>query len=202
MAKNSEVYGWLVPARGPSEKNLEDVFSNLVCALCGIKQNLVRPRYQEKPPYIPAANVDWCAFSILAEGAPGASVWHEADEKKVGHSRLVADEEFSVLFSFYGPNCRGNARALRDGLWIEQNRAVLRLEHNISLLRNGQLIPVPELVNERWLKRCDISVEFVRGPQISCRKKNEDAQDRPDEGDVNIKDLEEAAPCGLCGRSR
>lgn len=182
MAKNSEVYGWLVPARGPSEKNLEDVFSGLVCALCGLKPKLVRPRYQEKPPYIPAATVDWCAFSILAEGAPGASVWHDA-----GHSRLMADEEFSVLFSFYGPNCRGNARALRDGLWIEQNRAILRLEHNISLLRNGQLIPVPELVNERWLKRCDITVEFVRGPEI--RRGGQVA-----EGDVEIKDLADASP--------
>lgn len=189
MVNDSTKYGWLIPERGPSERSIEDVFTGMLLALCGLEKGLVRPRWQAKPPYMPSSKENWCAFGIMGESAPGGSVWHGE-----GHSRLMADDEFSVLFSFYGPNARGLARALRDGLWIEQNRAVLRMENNIALVRIGVLTPVPELVDGRWLARCDLSVDFVRGPEIRRRERAE--------GDVEIRDLASAKPCGLCGRSR
>lgn len=190
MASSLE-YGWIVPARGPDESSLEDFLGAMVRNLCGIKHGLARPRYQQKPPRAPESHIDWCAFGILGEGAPGGAVWHEN-----GQSRLLVDENFTALFSFYGPGARENARALRDGLWIEQNRAILRMEHNLALVRLGEITPVPELVDMRWLKRFDLSVDFVRGPELPARGQKEA------EGDLDIKDLESAKPCGLCGRSR
>lgn len=180
---SSEHYDWLIPEPGESFKSRENIFHDLVHALCGIERINIRPRWQEEPPRIPDANASWCAFGIISAGAPGASVWHEG-----GCSRLESHWQTELLFSFYGPCAREKAKALRDGLWVEQNRGILRFEHNIALLRMGELRIVPELYGERWLMRCDLAITFVIGPKITEQA----------EGRLDIKDLKEAKACEYC----
>lgn len=181
--------GWLRPAPGPEEPALEDVLHEMICALTGLPGPLVRPRWQPKPPAAPGPDVDWCALGIVSEDAPGGAAWHEG-----GSTRLAVHEVLTVLCSFYGPHAREHARAVRDGLWVEQNRAMLREPANLALVRVGGITPAPELVDGRWQRRQDMSITFTRGPWLGKRE--------PREGATNIKDLKTAQACGLCGRSR
>lgn len=99
-----------------------------------------------------------------------------------------------MLCSFYGPHAREHARAVRDGLWLEQNRAMLRDPANLALVRVGGITPAPDLVDGRWQRRQDMSITFTRGPWLGKRE--------PREGATDIKDLKTAQACGLCGRAR
>lgn len=182
--------GWLRPQAGPDEERLEDALHDMVCGLTGLAGSLVRPRWQPLPPAAPGSGVDWCAVGIMAEGAPGGAAWH-AD----GLTRLEVHETLTVMCSFYGPRARALARALRDGLWIEQNRAMLRESANLALVRVGDIIPAPELVNTRWLRRQDVTLTLTRGPWP-------EEQGAAPEGATDIKDLASVQACGLCGRSR
>lgn len=187
----SEKYGWLLPNPGPKAETVENILAEMVAALCGIEPKNVRPRYHAESAPVPGHKTNWCALGIVGEDAPGGAVWHEN-----GYSRLLVDQEIEALFSFYGPLAREKARALRDGLWVEQNRAILRTENNIAISHMGAMQKVPELVNGRWLMRCDMTIIFIRGPEILKHP------GQPAEGDLEIKDLKEAKPCGFCGRSR
>lgn len=184
MASDSTKAGWLIPVPGPDEEFLEDVLHDMVCGLTALPGPLVRPRWQPDPPKVPGPDVDWCAFGIINQSAPGYIAWHED-----GATHVQADERLIVMCSFYGPRARALARALRDGLFVEQNRAVLRMEANLALVSTGDIVPAPELVGLRWIRRQDIQITFTRGPQ-------------PGEGRTDIKDLLSAEHSGLCGRSR
>lgn len=179
--------GWLLPSAGPDEEGLEDALHDMVCGLTGLGGRLVRPRWQPKPPAAPGPAVDWCAVGIIGQAAPGGAAWHEG-----GQTRLEAYETLTVMCSFYGPRARALARALRDGLWIEQNRAMIRESANMALVRVGDIIPAPELVDGRWLRRQDVTLTLTRGPWPGGGN----------EGVTDIRDLADVQACGLCGRSR
>lgn len=181
---SSREAGWLCPAGGPDEAALEDALHDMVCGLCGLSGEMVRPRWQPRPAPVPAPEADWCAFGIVSQSAEGGMAWHEK-----GSTRLEVQETLLVMFSFYGPNARSKASCLRNGLWIEQNRAVLREGANLALVRVGEITSAPELANGRWLKREDISITFTRGAWQG-------------EGATNIQDLIDVQACGLCGKSR
>ncbi len=182
-------HGWLRPGFGPDEERLEDALHDMVCGLTAIEGSLVRPRWQPKPPATPAADVDWCAVGIVGETAPGGLAWHEG-----GATRLEVYETLTVMCSFYGPRARVLARALRDGLWVEQNRAMLRESANLALVRVGDIVQAHELVNNRWLARQDVTLTLSRGPWPGTGSE--------EEGRLDIKDIAAVQACGLCGRSR
>ena len=100
-------------------------------------------------------------------------------------------EHLVVMCSFYGPQARALARALRDGLYVEQNRAMLRDIANLAFVEAGDIVPAPELVNLRWIRRQDITITLTRGPKMDT-----------DEGLTDIRDIDSVKACGLCGRSR
>lgn len=189
-AGNSLAADWLRPAPGPGEAALEDALHDMVCGLTGLDGRMVRPRWQPRPPAAPGPEVDWCAVGIVGESAPGGAAWHED-----GQTRLEVHETLTVMCSFYGPGARTLARALRDGLWLEQNRAMLRESANLALVRVGDIIQAPELVNARWLRRQDVTLTLTRGPWA-------DGSGGLTEGAADIKDLASVQACGLCGRSR
>lgn len=178
--------GWIIPQAGPDGAWLEDALHDAVCGLTGLPGKDVRPRWQPEPPKTPGAERDWCAVGVINQGAPGGTAWHEG-----GETRLEVHERLIVLCSFYGPRASALARALRDGLFIEQNRAVLRESANLAFVEAGDIIPAPELVNFRWIRRQDIQVTLTRGPRLESG-----------EGRADIRDLRSVRACGLCGRSR
>ena len=183
-AASSLAAGWLRPTPGPDEDALENALHAMVCGLTGLPGPMVRPRWQPSPPKTPGPDQHWCAFGLINEGAPGGAAWHQG-----GTTRLEVHERLVVMCSFYGPQARALARALRDGLYVERNRSLLRDLGNHVFVRAGHIVPAAELVNLRWLRRQDITITLTRGPQ-------------PDEGRADIKDIASAKACGLCGRSR
>ena len=183
---DSRYPGWISPAPGPEEARLEDALHDMVCGITQLPGSLVRPRWQAAPPKAPAPEVNWCAIGIVNGGSPGGVEWHAH-----GRSTVDMDERLTVMATFYGPNSAQLAARLRAGLWLEQNRATLRMSANLALVSAGDITAAPELVDLRWLRRHDILLTFARGPWPGS-----------DEGQADIRDLADARACGLCGRSR
>jgi|SRR6185312_12355884 len=74
---------------------------------------------------------------------------------------LYHQEEIGVLCTFYGPSCMRNASRLRDGWQIAQNREALQLA-GMGFIDAGDMIQVPELVNNIWVRRIDLLLNFRR----------------------------------------
>lgn len=182
--------GWLRPAPGPDTQVEENALQALVCGLTGLPGPLARPRWQPNPPKAPGPESNWCAFGVINSGAPGGTAWHQG-----GETRLEVHERLIVMYSFYGPQAKNNAIALRNGLLIEQNRAMLRILANMAFVSAGDIIPAPELVDGQWIRRRDIQITLTRGPEMVDEKPG-------NEGRTDIKDLKSVQACGLCGRSR
>ena len=182
--------GWLRPTPGPDTQAEEDALQALVCGLTGLSGPLARPRWQPNPPKAPGPEINWCAFGVINSGSPGGAAWHQN-----GETRLEVHERLIVMYSFYGPLAKNNAIALRNGLLIEQNRAMLRSLANMAFVSAGDIIAAPELVGGQWIRRRDIQITLTRGPEMVDGKPG-------DEGRTDIKDFESVHACGLCGRSR
>lgn len=149
------------PALGPADdRALDDILQRLVVDLTGLPGSLVRPRWQPTPPARPPAETDWCAIGVQSL-TPDANAWMGHDPAAEGNDVLRRHELIEVLASFYGPNCRGYAGLLRDGLQIAQNRDAIRAQ-GIGCVEAGATRPVPDLVNQQWLPRCDILLTFRR----------------------------------------
>jgi hypothetical protein len=68
----------------------------------------------------------------------------------------------TVLACFYGPQGAAVAARFRDGLYVEQNNTTLRTAAGLSLVDNGQIYNLPELINNQWVRRYDITVTLQR----------------------------------------
>lgn len=153
--------GYLAPlAADLDDDGLSDVLETAVAGITGLPGQYVRPRWQATPPTQPDPTVNWVALGILA-GTPDYSPYIRHDGTGDGTSTSQRHEDFALMASFYGPGCRGLAAVLRDGLYIDQNRETLRA-NGIALVDIGAITAVPDLVNNQWINRCDVTVNFRR----------------------------------------
>ena len=162
MANTSATGGPLVPsATTPVEDDgFEDLIGNTVAALTAIDRKLVRPRWQPKPPPMPADNVSWCAFGIMELDADwGGHLQHMPAGE--GSSELTRHETLTILASFYGPSGYSKASQLRDGLWIKQNWDALNAV-GVALLECSRARTASDLKNERFIRRIDLEMRFRR----------------------------------------
>lgn len=147
---------YTTPAAAPAplyDDALDDLFQGLLAGVTGLPGDLVRPRYQRKPPKQPAVDVTWCAVGVMdidADTGPAL------DSNAAGD--LVRHEVIHVLASFYGPNATAAASLARDGLALPQN-SVLQL---MSYVNSDTMRKASELVNEQWIQRIDLPVVFRR----------------------------------------
>jgi hypothetical protein len=150
--------GYLTPVNVALEDNLlQDFLHGVISGVTGIVDELVRPSFQINPPLKPDIDVNWCAFSILNR-RPSAMPWvTQAAE----NAQLSTNELFDLFVSFYGPNCAGFASMLRDGLQIPQNSEQL-IAGGMAVIGAGDIVYAPELVNDRWFKRADITINLNR----------------------------------------
>lgn len=167
---SSATGGYLTPsttlAAPPEDDALLDVFQAVIVGASGIPAPLVRPRWQPLPPTQPAFTVDWCAFGITRRAADAtAYIAHDpVGPTGQGQDLLQRHESIDVLCTFYGPDSAGNAAALRDDLQVGQNREGLWAV-NAGLIDVGEIIAAPELTNEQWVSRSDMTVRIRRQVQ-------------------------------------
>lgn len=136
---------------------IDDVLQKVVVSITGLQPDMVRPRWQAVIPTQPAHDVDWCAIGITALEQDANHAMTRSDNSDV----LQRHEVIKVLATFYGTNAMRHAAALRDGMCVEQNRDFLRT-HHMNLFHFGTIRAVPELINQKWIKRYDLEMNLRR----------------------------------------
>lgn len=145
---------------GPSTSSgltLTQFIQTVLVGMSGLDPRLVRPKWQEAPPKQPDLSVNWLAYAII-NNTPDAN----------GYSGTMPDnsfvyqrhEELEVGCSFYGPDAMDFASLVRDGFQIQPNLAALQMA-KMGFKEVGPARPVPDLINERWINRIEMSV-FIR----------------------------------------
>lgn len=160
MSNNSLTPGYLTPITTPlpGGLSLEDFIHGVIFGLTNISKSLIRPRYQMAPPkQPPEPNINWCSFSFNVS-EPDANAYTRGGEND---SSLQRDDDIQLFCSFYGNSGFDNSCIFRDGFQIEQNRDKLK-EANIGFTGVSQSTYVPELINNRWYPRTDITVTLKR----------------------------------------
>lgn len=162
MANTSATGGYLVPDTidQAEDANLEDIFQPAIAGITGLAGEMVRPRFDPDPAKIPAPSVDWCAFSAT-EQKPDDNPHLEHDGTGLGKDVMTRHVDIEVFASFYGVNGGRNAARLRDGLFVAQNNEALNLV-DIAFVVSGEIRLVPELVNQKWIRRNDLKMQFRR----------------------------------------
>ena len=173
MSGNTSATGGpLAPTGAPaSDDALDDVLQALVVGIVGLPGDLVRPRFQAKPPRQPEPEIDWCAIGVVnTESDAGPAIVHDPAGGPDGHGQtnLSRHAEIDVLVSFYGPHSCGNAEILRDGLTIAQNLENVLLK----FINSGTIRRVPDQVNAGWVSRHDMVLKFRQKTERSYQIMN------------------------------
>jgi len=132
----------------------------MVVGITGLPGPMVRPRWQPKPPRQPEPSVNWCAVGAGdIKTISNPAIDHDGSDD--GHDQYQMHEEFEVLCMFYGPQAQAYASILRDGIFIPQNREAVKAQ-GMGLINASEIRPVPELVNQQWVRRYDFFIRMRR----------------------------------------
>lgn len=142
---------------------LDDLLHDNIVNITGITADLVRPRYQPEPATHPDATTNWVAFGIATyDSDVFAYQGHDpAGNGGLGTNSVERDEMIVVNLSFYGPNNLGYMAQYREGIQVESNRWDINAQ-NMNLVEVGQVVNLPALLKDRWVKRLDTKVTFRR----------------------------------------
>ncbi|WP_312297116.1 phage neck terminator protein [Atlantibacter hermannii] len=160
VSNSSTSPGYLTPVSVPQayDEALERELSQWVRALSGLSAGMVRPRWTPTQAAVPAADVNWCGFGITGMSADDSPAFvRQTDDS----NQMWRHEVIETLASFYGPASQSVATLFRDGLTVEQNNATLN-DNGLSLADYSELIAFPELINNQWVRRYDITVRLRR----------------------------------------
>lgn len=152
--------GYLTPT-GPAplyDQALEREISRWIRGVSGLPDGMAIPRFTDPQPTIPVLGTNWCGFGItdFQDGANPDLVTKDDDtESQQQFETLV------VLCCFYGPGGQAYAKTFRSGLFVQQNNAELN-RVGLTLGEAGRIIPAPELINNQWQRRYDLSVTLRR----------------------------------------
>jgi hypothetical protein len=136
----------------------ENFLQELVAGITGLDPALVRPRWQPVPPTTPNVSVDWVGCGITATEADWQPYMEHRDE---GIDILRRHENVTYSCSFYGPHSADLAAILRDGILVEQNRAVLRV-NAVGLTEVTEVRRATELFREQFRDRHDLNILLKR----------------------------------------
>lgn len=161
MSNNTSTQaGYLTPiSPGPDyDEVLERALNRWVLGITGLPPGNVRPRWTPTQPPLMPLDVDWCAVGISGlNGDANPAFANQTDES----AELWRHETIECFSSFYGPHSQRIVTMFRDGLILPQNNDQL-IAVNLSLGRIGDIIPFPELINNQWVRRYDITVHLRR----------------------------------------
>jgi len=161
MATSSTAAGYLSPESSPVYGDgLDDILQAAIVGITGLAGSLVRPRWQPEPATPPPFTTDWVAFGVV-RASVDAFAYEDHDSAGLGTTNVDRDEVLQVLHSFYGPNSHGFCERFRDGLNLEQNRAVLQAA-GVLLTEVEEATILPALLKEKWVRRVDVNVVYRR----------------------------------------
>lgn len=153
--------GYLSPTTQllPGGLTLVQYLQAVIVGITSLPGDLVRPGWQANPPKRPDISVNWCSFSVMVM-SPDANAYVEEKADGSGQ-KMQRHEVIQLVCRFYGPLCQDFAGVLRDGLQLSQNRDSLSAG-NMGFQGTSETVFVPELLNERFFQRCDITVFLTR----------------------------------------
>lgn len=163
MPNTSASGGYLAPASDTpplEDDSLEDELQKAVVGITGFSGTLVRPRWASIPQKHPEPSVDWCSIGIVnieVDASPALKHIPTGD----GTDEYQRHEIIHLECSFYGPNGQRTGAKLRDGIAVPQNLEGLR-GNAIVLVDVSDLRSAPELYNQQWIRRYDLTIRFRR----------------------------------------
>lgn len=162
MSNDSTTAGYLTPVSdGPDyDEVLERELSRWVKALSGLPDGMVKPRWTYVQAAQPAADVNWCGFGITGIPADDNPAFIDPQDDD-SDAQLWRHEVIECLATFYGPGGQRIATQFRDGMAVNQNNETLNTV-SLSLADYGPITPFPELINNQWVRRYDITVRLRR----------------------------------------
>jgi hypothetical protein len=158
--------GYLLPEAPPDGgAALQQTLQQMVVGATGLDGTLVRPRWQPTPPVQPPVTVVWASIGIVRRDADdypvlvhdGATTFPGASGP--GVDRMQRHETITVQASFYGPDADGYAAMFRDGMYVQQNSEGIEAL-SMKLLDVEDVQKVPELVNQQWIDRADVTIRL------------------------------------------
>lgn len=160
---DSSTGGYLGPAVATpplEDAALDAVFQQLIVGVTGLPGAMVRPRWQPTVPKQPEPSVTWCALGIRAMPLDaGPAIVHNPSGN--GSDTYIRHQAIEVLATFYGPSAMQLAQLLLDGLAIPQNLEQLKA-NDMQSVNEGDLRAAPEFVNQQWIRRYDVTLNFRR----------------------------------------
>ncbi|MBD2782536.1 phage neck terminator protein [Xenorhabdus szentirmaii] len=155
----SERAGWLTPDSEPVyDEALERLLSQWLRGVSGLPNGMVRPRWTPVQATQPPADADWCGFGVVEIPADDNPAYANQTDQS---GELWRHEEFDCSASFYGPRSQWYASRFRDGLGLSQNNAELN-QLGLSVVKHSRIVSFPELINNQWVRRYDITVTLRR----------------------------------------
>lgn len=159
MSNDSTTAGYLTPTGPPPlyDEELEREISRWIRAVSGLPAKMVFPRMTDPQTQIPQNGTTWCGFSIsdFNQDAYPALIAGGESSQQWDH------ESLNILCCFYGPAGQQTATRFRAGIFISQNNDELK-RLGLTLWQCGKMYNVPELINNQWVRRYDITVILRR----------------------------------------
>jgi hypothetical protein len=160
MANDSSAAGYLQPTGSapPEDADLDSIFQQLIVGITGLPGNMVRPRWQATVPKQPEPATNWCAVGVTG-------IEHDANSYEqlnpAGNETFIRHEIITVLCSFYGTGALNFASQARDGMYVAQNNSTLD-QFEMGLVEVGSIVTAPDLINQQWVRRFDLSMRIRR----------------------------------------
>lgn len=127
---------------------------SVLVGVSGLARENVRPAYQRNPPKLPDYKTDWLAYNLTNFQAENGSAYVEGE-------RLERHESFDCVCVFYGLNAQDRAGIVRDSFELSQNRTAL-LVNGIGFKGCSAAVRAPELINNQYYERVDMTLSFMR----------------------------------------
>jgi hypothetical protein len=154
---SSATGGYLRPTNSVLEGSaFMDFMHDWLVGITNLPNQNVRPMWQRNPPPIPSPETDWLAFGVSQQRQDDNAYMKMQD----GNAALMRGEEIDIACVFYGDNSQDYANRLRDGLEITQNFDPLY--QGIRYKTASVTTHVPEIINDIYYDRTDITITLVR----------------------------------------
>ena len=136
---------------------LDTLVQGIVRDLSGLTGDLVRPRWQPDPPRTPPLDVTWLAVAVT-------DIRRDYG-RQITCSYIAHHEDVDVLVTAYGPRSMNVLTRVESGPRIPHNNAIIEAQ-GLYFKSSTSIIPIPERINNQWLKRYDITMTFRRRVEV------------------------------------